>query len=628
MWRVSSTDFAFRAHPEEDWGLLRKQLSTASTRRATGTVPPLVLLADEIAGMARFNRETRELPFGTGSGAASYQSLIADLESSVEQLGPALRDIAATALGGSYDPAWSPDRDGRPRWSDLFAAGDELLAALRHSDALIAAFDDALDATLRDNVEAALAAVVRPLDELRAIAELQRGPWVRTQRTIEQHLTVRDTRGDLTSPGQHTAGTDAATILAALHGALRVAPEGRDYAVWIGTLAGPSPELDTGTVAVIAGPIAVSGIACTGDIGAWIAGVRKELSVAFTAADMPVPADVLAFGEPSRYRGVVVAEGEELWDQMASPPSFVARVAVRATNVDEAVDQAREALRAVYDFSAAGISGDLRADAVVWSETGGWAKPSSTGRGRAVGEPLAARHASSVVAGWADDLGAPLDGDKLDLLRSRALVRDTQVAPEVRLMRAFASLEALTAAGCRFDDVAGRLWVRNLRGEAQALQMHLINLVRDPHSLGPPRDGAAWEHRDERLARFAERSPHWGLDVLDAVDEVLEVIHPDAMVPALARAVRLYLTDPRACEEAKARHAAAIKRARRYRNLATHGHRVADRVLLPTVAFLADQLEHELAARIDRPDRLWLGSLATIPDVPQNGWTVADVLAR
>ena len=68
MWRISSTDYAFGTHPFEDWGLLRKQLSAASTQRPLGGVPPLLLLVDEIAGMARFDRETGHLPFGGRSG--------------------------------------------------------------------------------------------------------------------------------------------------------------------------------------------------------------------------------------------------------------------------------------------------------------------------------------------------------------------------------------------------------------------------------------------------------------------------------------------------------------------------------------------------------------------------------
>jgi hypothetical protein len=312
---------------------------------------------------------------------------------------------------------------------------------------------------------------------------------------------------------------------------------------------------------------------------------------------------------------------------MASPSSFVARVAVEATNAEEAVERAREALRAVYDFSATGIARDMRTDAIVWSETGGWAKPSSTASGRAVGELMAARHASGVVAGWADDLGAPLDADKLDLLRARALVRNSQVAPEVRLMRAFASLEALTPAGVKFDTVAGQLWLRALRAEARMALMHLINRVRDPINLGPVQDGATYADLEERVAAFGGRSMRWE-EVLDAVDVVLEVVHPDTMEPILSRAIRRSFTDPQSCEDAKSSYAAAIKRARRYRNLTTHGHRVSDRVLVPIVGFLADLLEHELASRADEDREVWHGSLERAPHVPKGGWTIEDLLRR
>ena len=147
------------------------------------------------------------------------------------------------ALSGAYNSAFDPNRDGKPRWGDLFAAGEALLTEFRDADALIAAVDDALDATTKPSGEDALAAVAWSLAELRAIAELQRGPWRRTQLTIEQYLTVLDKRGDLTSQGRFAVGTDRAAILDGLHAALRTAPPVREYGVWIATLAGPSPRL-------------------------------------------------------------------------------------------------------------------------------------------------------------------------------------------------------------------------------------------------------------------------------------------------------------------------------------------------------------------------------------------------
>ena len=337
------------------------------------------------------------------------------------------------------------------------------------------------------------------LDELRAIAELQRGPWVRTKNTIEYHLTICETRDDdSTSHGRYLPETEPAVILGALREALRVPIPEQRWAVWISTLAGPSPESNVPAAAIVSGPIAVSGRVCTGETGSWLVRVQEELTTAFGAAGLEVPADVIAMGEPARFRGSVVLDGEQMWSHIASPASFVARVAVSARSSEEAIAKAREALRAVYGFSEPGLPGDVRPDAIVWTETSGWALPSITARHRSVGELRAPRHAARAVAGWAQDLGSPLDAAKLDLLRSRALVRTASVALEVRLMRAFASLEALTPAGSKFDHVAGRLWVRTLRGEAHTMLLHLRNRARDPHSLGPPRDGASW-----RIAKLA-----------------------------------------------------------------------------------------------------------------------------
>ena len=194
--------------------------------------------------------------------------------------------------------------------------------------------------------------------------------------------------------------------------------------MWIGTLVGPAAEKDTQAAPALAGPIAVSGIACTGDIKNWLVRLREEMTTLFAAAGLTVPDDVLGLGEAARYRGVVVHEGDTLWAQMASPPSFVARVAVTAMSSDEAIGQAREALRAVYGFSVPGLSGDLREDVIVWSRDSGWWKAGTSVRGRPLGEVFASRHAATAVVGWADDLGTPLDAAKLDLVRSRALVRN------------------------------------------------------------------------------------------------------------------------------------------------------------------------------------------------------------
>lgn len=125
VWRISTTIFAHPTHPEPDWALLRKQLSTANVSRDTGEVPVLVLLADEIAGMARFQRETGHLPFGGRSGTESYRSLTADLDASLVRLGPRLRAVASALLYEACDSRWSPPcRGAEPPWAALFEAGN------------------------------------------------------------------------------------------------------------------------------------------------------------------------------------------------------------------------------------------------------------------------------------------------------------------------------------------------------------------------------------------------------------------------------------------------------------------------------------------------------------------------
>lgn len=629
MWRISNGGFSHSAHPEPDWALLRVQLSTARIARDTGSVPPLALLVDEIAGMARFHRQTGHLPFGGYAATADYLSLTADLDASLGQIGPRLRGIATTALTGSYDARWQPpSRGAHPPWTTLFEAGDALMSRLRDPEALVAALDDAFEATRRDRLEDALVALAPQLDELRALSELQRAPWRRTQSLVEAHLTVRGKDEESLGFGRHPAGTEPAEILAALKDALRKPVTEREWAVWTSTLAGPSPEHETPSAAIVSGPFAVSGRPCTGDIHPWLERIRDELSVAFTSAGRPVPADVLALGEPQIIDGTAVFTGEQLWSHVASPASFVARVAVCATSSEEAIHEAQEALIAVYGFSEPGLPGDVRPDAVVWTEAGGWAKPSSTARDLAMGAVHATRHATRAVRAWAQDLGSPLDSEELDLLRSRSLVQMSSASTEVRLMRAFASLEALTPAGSKLDHVAGRLWVRTLQTEAYELLGHLLSRVRDPAFPDPPCEGALWDDRKARAADLYEMSLRWNSGLLDAIDHVLEVIHPDALTPALSRATRILLKQPGALAEAKERHAAAWKRARRHRNLTTHGHRVSDRTLAPTVSFLADQLECAIAAKADdTPAAAWLGSLASGPNLDGTA-NLADLLDR
>lgn len=267
---------------------------------------------------------------------------------------------------------WSPSRKGaEPPWAALFEAGSALKTFLGDSDSLIAAFDDALKATCQERVEDAIVALAPRLDELRGIAELQRGPWARTKNTIEHHLMSSERR-DEESPslGLYPPGTEAAVVLAALREALRTPIHDQEWAVWISTLAGPAPEAEAPVGVIVSGPVAVSGRPCTGELGCWLVQVRKDIATAFSAAGREVPPDVLALGEPARFRGSVLLDGDQLWSRVASPPSFVARVAVRPTSSEEAIDEAREALRAVYGFSESGLPGDVRDDATRRSPAG------------------------------------------------------------------------------------------------------------------------------------------------------------------------------------------------------------------------------------------------------------------
>ena len=633
MWRAASVSFSSPCHPGAGWTLLRRQVATAQIARSDGEVPPLALLLDEAARLAAILRHTGHLPFERG-GTESFQSLSADILGALGRVGPSLRSRVGQELGQACHPSWSPSaKGGLPPWQDLFQAAEGAHHRLQDPEALAGALDDAIEATRATDVAVALVALKPRLDDLRATAELQGRSWERVVHTIEHYLTIEshDPEGHVIG-GAFPSGTSPEMVVGALRDALSKRRHEREYAVWVSALAGPGVRDAVVSSPTLAGPIAVSGIVCTGDVSAWLAAVKRELRAVFEDSGQAVPADIEALGEAERWNGTEMLDAEALWRHMASPASFVVRIALRASYVEEAIQQANEALGVVLKFGTPHLPHGIRADPVVWTATGGWSKPRSTARGLAVGEVHAARRAAEAVSRWADDLGSPIDRRKLDLLRSRAMVRDPLTPAEVRLTRAFTSLEALTPPQQKTDHVGKHLWMRSAWGEMRALLGHLLDRALDPGSDAPPNDGATPDDRRSRAeqlrSRLSAESLPWDTSLLDAIEWVWEVVDHDAMLPSLARAARTHLLDPRALVAARERHAAAFKRARRHRNLTTHGHQLGDHSLMSTVAFLADQLEYAVAAQAvaEDPSQRWIGSLAVSPEDRLVGGTLADVL--
>lgn len=125
--------------------------------------------------------------------------------------------------------------------------------------------------------------------------------------------------------------------------------------------------------------------------------------------------------------------------------------------------------------------------------------------------------------------------------------------------------------------------------------------------------GGAGEELKRQLDRLRSGTDlRWDATLLDALDPIVAALLSDDDLPAIAvRAARQHSMDPEALKAAHARHQHALKRARRHRNLAAHGHEVDERVYLPTAMFLADQLEFAIRARVHDRDgdaKAWTGS--------------------
>lgn len=384
----------------------------------------------------------------------------------------------------------------------------------------------------------------------------------------------------------------------------------------------------------ISGAIASSSIACDGDVLSWLRAVRTELSTAFEQAGQPVPDDVSQLGRPARWGGEVLLPPEDLWDEVANPPSFVTRVAVTATRREFAVAQARRALRAVFAQTSSHLASDLRFGARVWTGEHGWDPVSSTSRGRGAGEIFASETAGRAVARWAADLGTPLNPDQVNLLETRALVRDRDASYDVRLLRAFTTLDALGSSTERQDNAADGLWLFTAWEHAKRSLSHILHdIALQPISVGPQRDGAPRDATRRRIdaakSRLATESVPWNMGVIDLVEDVMGDIDRHAGSRYFVDTVTRLLSSAGSLQKAKRNHAQAWQRARRHRNLSAHGWHLDDRVLAPTVAFLADQLENAIVAdevRHRHPELTWLGALGHPPDASWEDRTLADLL--
>ena len=406
MLRLADTTFASPTHTIAGAALLRAQLPAAVVSAGYGVTPPVAVLISELVTIAETVRVDGRGPFDLRSDDAPFRSLSVDLSVALARLGPRLSGLMGANLAAVIDVRFKARTNGPVPWAPLLAEAEAVAERLLRPEAMVAALEDALEAGAEPDPRVAFTSVAARLNELRAVATFQGRDWDSVRHTISHHLTVRhvDEQGCAIG-GMRASDAPEAEVLEGLFTAVRRPTEERSFTVWIAALAGPGADHDALGPPIVNGPVAVSRVVCGDDVAAWIQRVRHELSDAFAAQDGTVPEDVRAFGEPVRFGATVVETAEELWADLSTPPSFVARVAVSASHLDQAISEAMTALRAVYELVSPELAQSLRSDVVVWTATGGWRRPSTTARGRSVGELLAARRAAEAVSAWAGDLG-------------------------------------------------------------------------------------------------------------------------------------------------------------------------------------------------------------------------------
>jgi hypothetical protein len=593
--RLGDSSFSSPAHDYDGWYFLRRQLGAPLSSWGAGAAPALPLLALEFQHLHEQAIRRRELPVQRGrGGVATFRSLQADLGEGLRRVGPRIRALAdaSDALTAFSVAAPTPEE-----WLDALAAGGATASRLLDEQAADAALDDLLEATASIETDREYGRFADRLAVVRAVTELRGTPWTTARRRLEQVLTVDDD-GD----GRPIVNVDA--LREALKERLRTAPPTRRWVVWIATLAGPGAQNDHPAETVIAGPVAVCGTPCSQPLDAWFERARGELGAAFHDQAGEVPEDVLALGEPMRYGDHVVLDSEQLWGSLTQPPSFLSRVAVDARSQAEATALAFGALRAVFGRYEPRIADDLRADPWIWGPNGGWWHGSSA-RDRALGEVFATRRASAAVWHWADDLGASLDQDRLASLQARALIVDDRVDAEVRLLRAATRLDAMPREGGGWINALQNLWLRHVYELHSGDQRYLLDLALS-RSHCPPAPGrshaevaAAQAHLDEWVRRCR---PKVGTALMEAIETALDPVHPDADAWDVFHWVAARLDAPGGIADGRAAHLQACQRAQRHRNTVAHGWTLPEAVLVPSVDFLALQLEMAIIAQNEAGD--------------------------
>jgi hypothetical protein len=626
MWTLSSTTYSSATHEHRGWLQLRQQLSTARIESAFGDIPRIASLAAELAAIDEATQISGHPPFDRDAHP-TFRSLVADLKDAHENLGRHLQSLTQDAIDDVAALRSYPHETQQPPWAKLIDATRPLRRDLLLGGAVVAGFDDALEAAEAVENPGGYDCLGRRLNDLRAISEFQGRGWEAVADQISRHFT--SPRDRPTRPGEFSPGISADAILTSLRARLEPLPVEQEWVVWVGALAGPGGASDR-FPSHVSGPIAVCGLPCGENVEEWLDEARASLTMAFREARLALPADVQALGEGIRFQGFEMTSAAELWGSLRTPSSFVARVVVCAQSSEHAITQAKTMVRALYGMEDARVGRDLRSKTRIWTPEGTWSSASVDARDHMQGEVYATQAGLRAAHAWAQDLKSPLSAVELERLAARSLVLDPDASLDVRLARAFSSLEGLKSRDLKLDRVPYRLWYHDAWDRADRLADNAVNAVSSVFLQGSLRDEAARQELNGRQAEMMAvgpgRSPRERLGLAQGAAGLLHPEHPHRR---FVEDSAVALDNPARCSAERKAHAAAFARARRHRNLVVHGHRLTASAIAPSVDFLTRLLEVAIAAEDVRDRRTrtaCLGSLRHEPSVRPRPRTFGEVL--
>jgi hypothetical protein len=207
----------------------------------------------------------------------------------------------------------------------------------------------------------------------------------------------------------------------------------------------------------------------------------------------------------------------------------------------------------------------------------------------------------------------------MERLAARSLVRDPDASVDVRLARAFSSLESMRPPGLKLEQVPFRLWYHDAWDRAHRLvdnAMHSVSGFFRQGSLSDETARQALNALQGEMNTVARDKPP--RDRLRLAQRAAAMLPPDDPHRRFVEDTAAALDDSTRFSAERKAHVAAFARARRHRNLVVHGHRLTEAATAPSLEFLTRLLEVAIgaeAARAGQERTACLGSLHDMPEV-------------